>query len=66
MHDACICYLLFFQQIIALQKLWKMLLVSAKKLFSFWRFQIFVFFFLSTFSKFIRTNESGIIYDVMN
>ena len=34
---------LFFHQIIALQKLWKMLFISSKKLFSFSRYSIFVF-----------------------
>ena len=34
---------LFFQQMIALQKLWKMLFISSKKLFSFLRYSFFVF-----------------------
>ena len=33
----------FFHQMIALQKLWKMLFISSKKLFSFSRYSIFVF-----------------------
>ena len=37
---ACVCCL-FFHQMIALQKLWKMLLISPKKLFSFLRYSKF-------------------------
>ena len=66
---------LFFHQMIAIQKLWKMLFfISSEKLFflfhlksSFRDIHIFVFFpFLSTLSRFKRANGSGIIYDVMN
>ena len=35
---------LFFHQMIALQKLWKMLFISTKKLFSFSRYSICLFF----------------------
>ena len=40
---ACVCYFYqyFFQQMIVLQKLWKMLFISSKKLFSFSRFLYF-------------------------
>ena len=53
----------FFYQIIDL-KLWKIIFISYKKLFSFWRNSNLCNFFpfLSTFSRFKRTNESGIIY----
>ena len=54
---------LFFHQMIALQKLWKMFSISSKNLFSFSRYSNFCIFF-STLSRFERTNESEIIYDV--
>ena len=59
---------LFFYQMIAFKKLWKMFFVSSKKLFLFSRYWNFCVFspFLSTPSRFRRTNRSGIIYDVMN
>ena len=41
---------LFFHQIIALQKLWKMLFISSKKLFSFSRYSIFCISVLPSFS----------------
>ena len=61
----CVCYLLFFHQMIALQKLREMLFISFKKLFLFSRYSIFSPFF-PTISRFKRTNESGIIYDAIN
>ena len=41
---------LFFQQMIALQKLWKMLFISSEKLFSFSRYSIFCISVLPSFS----------------
>ena len=41
---------LFFHQIIALQKLWKMLFISSKKLFSFSRYLFFCISVLPSFS----------------
>ena len=41
----CVHYFLFFQQMIALQKLWKMPFISPKKLFSFSRYPDFCNFF---------------------
>ena len=41
---------LFFHQMIALQKLWKMLFVSSKKLFSFMRYSNFCISVLPSFS----------------
>ena len=41
---------LYFHQMIALQKLWKMLFVSSKKLFSFSRYSIFCISVLASFS----------------
>ena len=41
---------LFFHQMIALQKLWKMLFISSKMLFSFSRYSIFCIFVLPYFS----------------
>ena len=46
----------------ALQKLWKKLVISSKKLFCSQDIQIFVIFSLSTLSRFKRKNESRIIY----
>ena len=40
----------FFNQIVALQKLWKMLFISSKKLFSFSRYSIFCISVLPSFS----------------
>ena len=40
---------LFFHQMIALQKLWKMLFISSKKLFSFSRYSIFCISVLPSF-----------------
>ena len=69
MIKACIRYFLtiflFFHQMIALQKLWKMFFLSSKKLFLFLRYSNFCNFFTS-FCQFPYTNRSGIIYDVMN
>ena len=50
---ACVPYfdqILFFHQMIALQKLWKMLFSSSKKLFSFSRYSNFFIFVLPSFS----------------
>ena len=41
---------LFFHQMTALQKLWKMLFISSKKLISFLRYSIFCIFLLASFS----------------
>ena len=41
---------LFFNQTIALQKLWKMLFISSKKLFSFLRYSFFCVYVLPSFS----------------
>ena len=41
--------ILFFHQMIVLQKLWKMLFISSKKLFSFSRYSIFYISFLPSF-----------------
>ena len=41
---------LYFHQMIALQKLWKMLFISSKKLFSFSRYSIFCISVLPSFS----------------
>ena len=41
---------LFFHQMVALQKLWKMLFISSKKLFSFLRYSIFCISDLASFS----------------
>ena len=58
---------LFFHQIIAFQKFEKYFLLHLKSSFCTKDIQIFVIFpFLSTLSRFKRTNRSGIIYDVMN
>ena len=63
----CVQYFLFFHQIIALYKLWKMLFISSTKLFSFLRRSIFCNLFLPfhTF-QYKKTNDSWIIYDVTN
>ena len=60
--------LLFFYQMVACQKIWKMLFISFKKLFSFLKYSNFCNFFpfLSILFRIKRTNGSGIIYDVMN
>ena len=60
--------ILFFHQMIAPQKLWKMFFISSKKLFSFSRYSNFYNFSPSFphFSRFKRTYGSGIIYDVIN
>ena len=42
---------LYFRQMIALQKLWKMLFISSKKLFSFWKYSIFCISLLPSFSN---------------
>ena len=50
---ACVRYfhqIFIFHQMIALQKLWKMLFISSKKLFSFSRYSIFCIFVLPSFS----------------
>ena len=59
---------LLFHQMIALQKLWKVFLISLKKLFSFLRYSNFCKFVLSFphFSDAKRQNGPGIIYDAMN
>ena len=44
---ACVRYFLFFHQMIALQKLWKILFISSKKLFFFSRYLNFCIFFQS-------------------
>ena len=44
---ACVHNFLFFHQMIALEKLWKIVVISSKKLFSFSRYSIFCNFFLS-------------------
>ena len=52
LHKACVCYFLsiFFNQMIALQKLWKMFFIWSKKLFWFSRYSNFcIFVFLSFF-----------------
>ena len=46
----CAHYFLFFQQMIAFQKLWTMVLISSKKLFSFSRYSNFCIFLLPSFS----------------
>ena len=48
---ACVRYflLLFFHQMIALQKLWKMFFISSKKLFSFSRYSKFCIFVFPSF-----------------
>ena len=52
---ACARYLhqilIFFHQMIALQKLWKMLFISSKKLFSFSRYSNFCISVLPSFSN---------------
>ena len=68
---ACVRYFfikfLFFHQMIALQKRWKMFFISSKKLFSFTRYSDFCnFSSFHTFQIQKKTNGSGIIYDVMN
>ena len=56
---------LFFQQMIALQKI-EFFLIHLKSSFHSQDIQFFVIFsFLSMLSRFKRTNGSGIIYDVM-
>ena len=45
--SSCVRYFLFSHQIIVLQKLWKMLLISSNKLFSFSRYSNFCNFFPS-------------------
>ena len=62
---------LFFHQMIALQKLWKMFFISSKKLFSFSRYSNFVFlsfpFFLpvgNCFSGWSKINLQ--VHDVIN
>ena len=51
---SCVCYFhqlfIFFHQMIALHKLWKMLFISSKKLFSFSRCSIFCISVLPLFS----------------
>ena len=44
---ACVCYFLFFHQMLAFQKLCTMLFISAKKLFSFSRYSNFRNYFPS-------------------
>ena len=46
----CVHYFLFFQQMIAFQKLRKMVLISSKKLFSFSRYSNLCIFLLPSFS----------------
>ena len=41
---ACICFCLFFLQLIDLQELWNMLFISSKKLFLLSKYSNFVFF----------------------
>ena len=59
---ACLRYFLSFHEIIVLQKLWKMLFISSKQLFSFSRYSIFCsfFHFFSVISRFKRANQSRI------
>ena len=59
---------LFFHQMIARQKLWKVFFISSKRLFSFSRYPNFCIFSPSFphFSRYKRTNVSRIIHDVMN
>ena len=47
---------LFFHQMIAVQKLWKLFFISSKKLFSFSRYSIFCNFF-NSFPHFPDTKE---------
>ena len=67
----CVCYFLFFHQMIALQELWKMFFISSKKLFSFSRYLIFVFmsspFFLTVAHCFRWWSKINLkVYDVIN
>ena len=60
-----------FLQMIALQKLWKMLFISSKKLFSFWRYSNFCIFVFPSFlpvSHCFRcwSEKNFKIYDVIN
>ena len=47
---ACVCYFLFFHEMIALQGLWKMLFISCKKLILFSRYSNFCISVLPSFS----------------
>ena len=47
--SAIVIEFLFFHQMIVLQKLWKMLFISSKKLFSFSRYSIFCISILASF-----------------
>ena len=71
----CVCYLLsvfyFFHQMIALQKLWKIIFISSKKLFLFLRysnFSIFVFLFFFPVSHCFGgwSKKNLKVYDVIN
>ena len=62
LFKACMC--IFFHQIIGFQKLWEMLISSKKFLLS-WYSKFCNFFPFHTF-QIQRTNESRIIYNVMN
>ena len=69
--EACVRYFLFFHQMIALEKLWKVLFFSPKKLFSFSRYSDFCISLLSSvlpvshyFNGWLEINHK--IYDVMN
>ena len=55
LRHACVRYFLFFHQMITLQKLSKMLFISSKKPFLFWRYLIFCNFF--TFYTFQIRND---------
>ena len=58
---------IFFHQMIALWKLWKMFFISSEKLFSLSIYSIFGNFFPSfPVSRFKRANGSGMIYNVIN
>ena len=54
---ACVCYFLFFHQMITFEKLWKMLFILSKKLFSFLRYSDFCEFFLSFPDFLIQKNK---------